>query len=86
MLEIGGYGYNGIIDTTGFAGSSNVAGTASTAATFHRAYNIGTITGNGQINIGTANSGNATLKTNGLLQGSCRTGRQRRADVRVLWH
>src|SRR4029079_19619665 len=30
ILEIGGYGYNGIIDTVGFAGSSNVSGTAST--------------------------------------------------------
>ena len=74
ILEIGGYGYNGIIDTTGFAGSSNVAGTASIAATFHRAYNIGMITGNGQINIGTTNTGNATLKTNSLLQGSAGPG------------
>ena len=74
ILEIGGYGYNGIIDTVGFAGSSNVTGTASTAATFHRAYNVGTITGNGQINIGTTNTGNSTLKNNNLLQGSTGPG------------
>ena len=74
ILQIGGYGYNGVIDTVGFAGSSNVSGTVSTAATFHRAYNIGTIAGNGQINIGTANTGNATLKNNSLLQGSAGPG------------
>ena len=74
ILEIGGFGYNGIIDTVGFAGSSNVSGTASTAATFRRAYNVGTITGNGQINIGTTNTGNPTLKNNNLLQGSAGPG------------
>lgn len=75
VVEIGGWGFWGVIDTTQAAGSSDVAGTGSGAETFHRAYNVATsINGLGQITIGTGGTGNATLKADGLVQGIGESG------------
>ncbi|WP_172991839.1 family 16 glycosylhydrolase [Lacipirellula parvula] len=65
ILNIGGYGQWGTINTTNAGGT--VAGTSSSAVSFHHAYNTGTIAGNGQIQI--VANGEPLLSTNRLVEG-----------------
>jgi hypothetical protein len=62
VLHIGGYGYAGYFD----------AGGTISLGSFHRAYNIGYIAGNGQIRI--IADGESALAANGLLEGTVGKG------------
>jgi len=70
ILQIGGYGLWGSFNTTGAGGT--VAGTSNSSISFHRAYNTGTIAGNGQIQI--VANGEATLSNNRLIEGLAGSG------------
>lgn len=70
ILQIGGYGLWGTFNTTGAGGT--VAGTSNNSVSFHRAYNTGTIAGNGQIQI--VANGEATLSNNRLIEGLAGSG------------
>lgn len=62
LLHIGGYGYAGYFD----------AGGTISLGSFHRAFNIGYIAGNGQIHI--VANGETDLADNGLLEGTVGSG------------
>ena len=70
ILQIGGYGLWGTFNTTVAGGA--VAGTSNSSVSFHRAYNTGTIAGNGQIQI--VANGEATLSNNRLIEGLAGAG------------
>ena len=70
ILQIGGYGLWGTFNTTAAGGT--VAGTSNNSVSFHRAYNTGTIAGNGQIQI--VANGEATLANNRLIEGLAGSG------------
>jgi autotransporter-associated beta strand protein len=70
ILHIGGYGLWGTFNTTGAGGT--VAGTSNGSVSFHRAYNTGTIAGNGQIRI--VANGESLLSNNRLIEGLAGSG------------
>lgn len=70
ILQIGGYGLWGTINTTGAGGT--VSGTSSSSISFHRAYNTGTIAGNGQIQI--VANGESVLSLHQLVEGLAGSG------------
>jgi len=70
ILQIGGYGLWGTFNTAAAGGT--VAGTSNNSVSFHRAYNTGTIAGNGQIQI--VANGEATLTNNRLIEGLAGAG------------
>ena len=63
FVEVGGYGYYGVINTTNVGGT--VPGTLNTGANFHRAYNVPWVPGQIQI----IADGESSLASNGLLEG-----------------
>ncbi len=71
IVQIGGYGYSGLVDTTSAGGTT--AGTTNTSASFHRAYNtIQGTNGLGQLLIN--ENHDSTVAANNLLEGMAGPG------------